>query len=189
MKAVLLLFLFSLISCQLGGWAKRSLAENNLYIDRSFKEAFKAHSNNEDVDQDDCIRLSVYSQIVSGTNYKVCFLDAKADYLAIQEYVVYVPLPKGKRNGPEFNIIRHKELETGNLIDFNDATFSLVEKHLTQSLETTNEKVKYVSYVLTAENEETKFFIVTAETKTGEHKYVFSQDKNSKELEFVNKIK
>ena len=188
MKSFLVIALISLISCQTGGWSKRSLAENSFYIDRSFKEAFKAYSNNDEVDQDACIRLSVYSQIVSGTNYKVCFLDSKADYPTIHEYIVYVPL-SGKRNGPEFNVIQHKEYETGNLINFNDETFSLVENHLTKGLKTTNEKVKYVSYVFTAENRETRFFIVTAETENGEHQYVFSQDKDSKELDFVNKIR
>ena len=189
MKSVLLLILISLISCQTGGWTKRSLAENSFYIDRSFTEAYKSYSNEVEIDYDNYIRLSVYSQIVSGTNYKVCFIDPKADYPKIQEYIVYVPLSNGRRNGPEFKVIQHKEYEGGNLVSFNDETFSKVEKHLTKGLENTNEKVKYVSYIFTAENEESKFFIVFADTENGEHQYIFTQDKSSNELDYINKIK
>ena len=118
MKSVLLLILISLISCQTGGWTKRSLAENSFYIDRSFTEAYKSYSNEENIDYDNYIRLSVYSQIVSGTNYKVCFIDPKADYPKIQEFVVYVPLSNGRRNGPEFKVIQHKEYEGGKTYTF-----------------------------------------------------------------------
>ena len=52
MKSVLLLILISLISCQIGGWTKRSLAENSFYIDRSFTEAYKSYSNEENIDYD-----------------------------------------------------------------------------------------------------------------------------------------
>ena len=178
-----------MISCQTGGWTKRSLAENSLYIDRSFQEAYKSYSNKEDDNNDDYIRLSVYSQIVSGTNYKVCFIDPKADFPIIHEYIIYVPLSNGRRNGPEFKVIRHNEYEGGNLVSFNDETFSKVENHLTKGLENTNEKVKHVSYIFTAENEESKFFIVFADTESGEHQYIFTQDKSSKELDYIHKIK
>ena len=186
MKSILLFALITLISCQEGGWTKRSLAENSIYIDRSFREAYKSYKN---ADYDGYIRLSIYSQIVSGTNYKVCFLDPNADYPIIQEFVVYVPLPTGKRNGPEFNIIRHKEYEVENLISHNDAVFSEVEKYMIKGLENTNEKVKNISYVFSAENNETTFFMVFADTENGEHQYVFSQDKSSKEFDYINKIR
>ena len=88
---------------------KAFLSWEYIYIGRSFRVAYKSYSNDKNADYDDYIRLSAYSQIVSGTNYKVCFLDPNAYYPIIQEFVVYVPLPKGKRNRPEFNIIQHKE--------------------------------------------------------------------------------
>ena len=191
MKSFLLLVLFSLISCQLGGWSKRSLEENNLSIDRSFTAAYKSYFDGENGNYDDYIRLSVYSQMVSGTNYKVCFLDTKAKYPTIQEYVVHVPLPSSnrERNGPEFTVIQHNEYEIGNFVSVNDVTFSKVKENLTKSLENTNEKVKQISYVFTAENENAIFFMVFADTENGEHEYIFSQDKISKELQFINKIK
>ena len=188
MKVVLISILISLISCQLGGWTKRSLAENNLYIDRSFREAFKSYSNDENVDSDDFIRLTVYSQIVSGTNYKVCFIDPKKEITTIQEYVIYVPLSNG-RNGPDFIVNQHKEYQTRNLIGFKDATSSLVEKLLTERLENTNEKIKYVTSIINSESNETKFFIVSAKTENGDHQYIFGQDKKTGELEFISKIR
>ena len=189
MKAVLISILISLISCQLlGGWTKHSLKENNLYIDRSFSISFKSYSNDENVDSDDFIRLTVYSQIVSGTNYKVCFIDPKKEITTIQEYVIYVPLSNG-RNGPDFIVNQHQEYQTRNLIGFKDATSSLVEKTLTERLENTKEKVKYVTSIVNTENNETKFFIISAQTENGEHQFIFGQDKKTGELEFISKIR
>ena len=190
MKATLILILFSLTFCQeglSGGWVKRSLAENNIYIDRSFTSAFAEYSG-EKKNYDDYIRLTVYSQIVAGTNYKVCFYDTKAEKPVVQEYVVYVPLTSWKK-GPVFRVTRHNEYQATQSVNANDESFTLVEKHLTQGLENTNEKVKSVSSILTAENSESTFYIITADTENGKHQYIIAQDKATKKLDYANKIK
>ena len=190
MKAVLISILISLISCQLlGGWTKRSLKENNLYIDRSFNTAIKSYSNDENVDVDDFIRLTVYSQVVAGTNYKVCFLDPKNENPTIQEYVIYVPLPGGNRNGPEFIVSQHNEYPTKRLIGYKDTTSSLVAKTLTESLENTKEKVKFVTSITDTQNNETEFFIISAQTEDGDHQYIYAKDKRSGDLEYISKIR
>ena len=190
MKATLILILISLIFCEegfSGGWVKRSLAENNIFIDRSFTSAFAEYSG-EKKKYDDYIRLTVYSQLVAGTNYKVSFYDTKAEKPVVQEYVVYVPLTSWKK-GPIFRVTRHKEYEATQTVNANDESFSLVEKHLTQGLENTNEKVKSVSSIVTAENRESTFYIITAETENGEHQYIIAQDKTTKKLDYANRIK
>ena len=188
MKTVLISILISLISCQLlGGWTKRSLKENNLYIDRSFNTAIKSYSNDENVDVDDFIRLTVYSQVVSGTNYKITFIDMKAEYPTIQEYVIYRPLP-GKN--AEAEITAHNEYEaTSGLISFNDPTFDKIENALYKALKDTTEKLSYISYVFPVETKETNFFMISAYTNNGEHQYVVCQDKSNDEFYVFNKVK
>ena len=60
---------------------------------------------------------------------------------------------------------------------------------MTERLENTNEKIKYVTSIINSESNETKFFIVSAKTENGDHQYIFGQDKKTGELEFISKIK
>ena len=68
MKSFLLLSLIALASCISGGWTKHSLAEDNIYIEGAFTESFKAYANDENIDPDNFVRLSAFSQVVNGTN-------------------------------------------------------------------------------------------------------------------------
>ena len=90
----LLLIVFSISQDQIsGGWQKRSIYENSLDIEQSFKHAYLEYKKDHpEVDIDDLLRLTVYSQIVSGTNYKVTFVDTNDEFQTIHEYVVYQPL-------------------------------------------------------------------------------------------------
>ena len=97
MKSFLLLALIALASCLSGGWSKHSLAEDNIYIEGAFIESFKAYANDENVDPDNFVRLSVYSQVVNGNNYRVCFID-RNESLTIQEFIIYVPLQTSNKN-------------------------------------------------------------------------------------------
>ena len=191
MKATLFLTLISLIFCQTGfsgGWVKRSLAENNLYLDRSFTSAFMEYSEAKNSKNEDYIRLTIYSQVVAGVNYKVCFYDPNSEKPVVQEYIVYVPITSWKK-GPIFRITKHSEYPAEKSLNANDESFSLAEKQLTQGLENTNEKVKSVSSILTAENGESIFYIITAETENGEHQYIIAQDKADKKFDYANKIR
>ena len=187
MKTVLLLVLLSLISCQegmVGGWTKRSTAENNIYIDRSFREAFKSYANSEDANPDDYIPLTVHSQVVAGTNYKVTFVDPKAEVTTVQEYVVFVPLPHQMKNGADLQVIRHKEYKANGLLEANDEAYTKIQYHIVKELE-----VKEVTSISKIETRQTNFYVIDAVTINGNHQYIVAQDRFTNELDFPQKIR
>ena len=191
MKTILVLALLALSLCEeeplAGGWERRSINENSLEIEEAFKLASQDYTKSNSVEEDDLIRLTVYSQVVSGTNYKITFIDMKAEYPTIQEYVIYRPLP-GKN--AEVEITAHNEYEaTSGLISFNDPTFDKIENALYKALKDTTEKLSYISYVFPVETKETNFFMISAYTNNGEHQYVVCQDKSNDEFYVFNKVK
>ena len=190
MKAILIFTLLAFSLCQPldGGWEKRSIFENSLEIEEAFRFANEDYTKTNSVEPDDLIRLTVYSQIVSGTNYKVTFIDIKAEYPTIQEYVIYKPLPVAQN--AEKQILEHNEYEaTSGLISFNDPLFGKIENALYKELKDTTEKLSYVSYVFPVETLETNFFMINAYTSDGEHQYVVCQDKSNGEFYVFNKVK
>ena len=192
MKTVLLLVLLSLISCQegmVGGWEKRSTAENNIYIDRCFKEAFKSYANSEEANPDDYIPLTVHSQVVAGTNYKVTFVDPKVQVPTVQEYVVFVPLPHQMRNGVDLQVIRHKEYQTSETLKTNDETYIKLQYHIAKELEGTKEKIKEITSVSNIETRQNNFYVIDAVTENGNHQYIVAQDRFTSELDYPQKIR
>ena len=89
MKVILIITLVALSLCREdeeleGGWEKCSLEDTELQekINQAFLEAYNSYSsstNNIDLKIDDLIRLTIYTQIVSGMNYRVTFIDRKAE--------------------------------------------------------------------------------------------------------------
>ena len=194
MKTILIIVLLALSLCDektlTGGWEKRSVYENSMEIEEAFKTAAASYSKSNSVESDDLIRLTVYSQVVSGTNYKISFIDTKAEYPTIQEYILYKPLPSNENGKNEMTISEHNEYEaTGGLISFNDPSFTLIENALYKSLKNTNEKLSFISYVFPVETKETNFFMISAYTENGEHQYVVCQDKENKEFYLFEKVK
>ena len=190
MKTVLIFALLALTLCEepiAGGWERRSIYENSLEIEEAFRLANEDYTNTNQVESDDLIRLTVYTQVVSGTNYKITFIDTKAEYPTIQEYVVYRPLP-GKN--AQIEITDHNEYEaTSGLISFNDPTFDKIENALYKALKDTTEKLSYISYVFPVETRETNFFMISANTNNGDHQYIVCQDKSNSEFYVFNKVK
>ena len=190
MKAILIFALLTFILCDKeqfsGGWEKRSITENSLEINRAFQIAAKSYIENKNILEDDLIRLTVYSQVVAGTNYKVTFIDIKAEFPSIQEYVINFPLPNANK---EEKIIEQTEYEaTSGLLTFNHPLFSKLENKLYFFLKDTNEKLIYISYIYPIENDETYFYMISSYTEKGEKQYVIGQDKKSGEFYSFNKI-
>ena len=191
MKALLVLALLAFSLCEeepiAGGWERRSINENSLEIEEAFKLASQEYTKSNSVEVDDLIRLTVYTQVVSGTNYKITFIDTKAEYPTIQEYVIYRPLPV---NNAELKITDHTEYEaTSGLISFNDPIFDKIENALYKNLKDTTEKLAFISYVFPVETRETNFFMISAYTDNGEHQYVVCQDRSNSEFYVFNKVK
>ena len=151
MKSILILALFTFSLCLggfglAGGWSKRSILENSLDIDQSFKLATAEYTKTTNVDADSLVRLTVYSQVVSGSNYKVTFINPNTVYPVIQEYVVYIPL---RQSNNKIEITDHKEYKAENgVLAHNDSAFSELEKQLYDFLKNTKEKLIFISYVI-----------------------------------------
>ncbi len=192
MKTILIISLLAFTFCfgepdLVGGWTKRSLRENSFAIDQAFKMAGLKYSLSNDSEQDDLIRLTVYSQIVSGTNYKVTFVDQKASSPSIQEYIIYMPL---NMEIQEIQIIDHNEYKTSNgLIPKDEPAFKVLEKKLHKYLKDGTEKLGYISYVYPVQNDETKFYFVNANTENGEHLYLVCQEISTGDYFDIHKVK
>ena len=65
-------------------WKKYSFNENSLEIDQSFRQSAKKYCKTHDVEPDDLNRLTVYSQLVNGVNYKITFMNLTSEYPTIE---------------------------------------------------------------------------------------------------------
>ena len=198
MKAILIIFLVAFTLCEkekpVGGWEKRSFEENSFEIDRSFKLAaedyIKSNKLEEEEDVDDLIGLTVYSQVVAGTNYKLTFMDRKAEFPVVHEYTIYVPLRTGNKNDKDLEITEHNEYQADNgLVPLNDPVFETLENKLYKYLKGSKEELQFISYVYPMENKETNFYKVNGYTSDGDHQYILCQDKESEEFYSIHKIK
>ena len=193
MKYILILVLLTFSLCEdekkqpVGGWTKRSFNENSLEIEQSFRLAAKEYCETHNIDPEDLIRLTVYSQVVNGINYKITFMDPTSNYPTIEEYRVY----KGLGNKREdYKVEENTKYEnTEGVISFNDPNFTLLENQLYKYLKESDEELDFISYVYPLENDFTKFYIINAQTKDGEHQYVACQDKSSNKFDSVHRIK
>ena len=193
MKYILIIVLLTISLCQeeekpsLGSWKKRSFDENSLEIDQSFKQAARQYCESHDAEIDDLIPLTVYSQLVNGNNYNITFIDSKSEYPSIEEYMIN----KGLGNKPsDYTVKMNYQYEnTVGVIPFNDPSFTLLENKLYKFLKDSTEELSFISYVYPLENKFTKFYIISANTKDGEHQYVVCQDKITDEFDNCKKIK
>ena len=64
-------------------------------------------------------------------NYKICFVDKKADYLTIHEFYFYKPLAVNNEGKEEYKLQEHNQYTNiQGLLDYKDEKFTLVEKAL-----------------------------------------------------------
>ena len=192
MKAILFLALIALtMSDVTGGWERRSINENDFEIDRSFRLAESQYYKTHKIEEDSLIRLTVYSQVVAGTNYKITFIDPSAEYPIVEEYTVFKGLKdEEKSNKEDFEISEHQSLEAQDgFIAVNDPLFDELDIKLYRFLKNTEEDLKFISYVYPISSLESNFYMINAYTSKGEHQYVIVQDKKTKEYYHYNKIK
>ncbi len=188
MKSVLILVLISLSLCFPGNWQRRSINENSLDIEQAFKLASSNYAKANGVEVDDLIRLTVYSQVVSGMNYNVTFIDSSSENPKIQEYKIYKSLDNSNDN--QFQIDSHEVFEAkGDLISINDPKFSELQNSLFSFLKNTNERLNFISNAYPIENYATNFYVISANTIDGQHQYIVCQDKDSEDYYLFNKLK
>ena len=195
MKTPLIIFLFAYSLClkedKLSGWQKRNVTQKDDDLDNAYAAAFSNYSkivNNIDLKIDDILRLTAYTQLVNGMNFIITFIDRKSEVPAIKQYRLYRPIPKDGK--PEFEINEvHTYEETTGLIKFDDPSFTEIEYQLYKFLKISNIKLFYISYVYPIENDETKFYIINADTEDGQNLFVIGLDKASKKYDLCLKIK
>jgi len=188
MKSFLLFALISLASCIYGGWTKHSLSEDNIYIEGAFTESFKVYANDENIDPDNFVRLSVFSEVFNGTYYKVCFID-KNKSLSIQEFIIYVPLQTSNKIGPIFKVFSKRVIETSFLsLNYAEA-YDFVEKYTYKGVAKIGEKMYKIASVYHCANINNIFYIVITEYENSNSQYVIVRDKDTKEFDHFDKIK
>ena len=193
MKVILVILLLALSQCQDqidGGWEKRSFNENDLEINEAYNASFEEYKKiNSAAEKSDLVPLTVYTQIVSGMNYKICFVDKKADYLTIHEFYFYKPLAVNNEGKEEYKLQEHNQYTNiQGLLDYKDEKFTLIEKALYKLLKKSNIKLNYISFIIPIENGQTNFFMASAETDNGINLYIVCQDKESQEFYAYKKI-
>ena len=179
MKAILFIALVSAIFC-LGGWEKRSFAENDLGIDMAAKTAFAEYSKTNSGSEADWFeRLTVYSQLVNGVNYKMCFYAIDGEPDTISEFVISSPPfsnPRGDYTLRDKNTLK-ATAENGKLLS--STTLGSLSTLLG---EYTGANSVNIASVKSVENDDSIFYFVS--TEEGKNaKYLVVQDKQENSLE------
>ena len=139
---------------------------------------------------DDLIRLTIYTQIVSGMNYRVTFIDRKAELPVVQEYEFYNPLPANNNGKDELKLSKNNEcVPSAGLLNFKDDDFTEIECKLYNILKKQNEKLNYIIYAYPIETQDYKFFIVNADTGERQFLYVLGKGRKSGDFDVFHKIK
>ena len=196
MKSLLIIFLFAFCLCledeKLSSWKKYTLTEEDPVLRSVMGVAYSNYtenSNNIDMKIDDMLRLTVYTQIVNGMNFKITFVDRKSDFPSIHEYIINRPIPKDGEDLVYSVLEKNEYDESTGLIKFDDPKFTEVENQLHKFLKKKGITLLYISYVYPVENDETKFFIINADTEDEQNLFVFGYDKAAKKYDFCVKIK
>ena len=175
MKSLLLLALISTSLCLgglTGGWTKRSFNENDLGIETAVKKAFEQYTKENTVCEYDWFeRLTVYSQLVNGVNYRMCFYAIDGEPFVVREFTVTSPPfsnPKGEYTVSEESVL--KATENGNLLTSN--VVSDLNAKLSEFLGENKVSAANVKY---AENDDSVFYFVSEDGKNA--KYLVVQDK------------
>ena len=196
MKSLLIIFLFVFSLCledeKLSSWQQYTVTEDDPVFKSILNVAYSNYTeniNNIDIKIDDILRLTVYTQLVNGMNFKVTFVDRKAEFPTINEYIINRPIPKDGEDLVYAILEKNEYDESTGLIKFDDPKFTEVENQLYKFLNKKSIKLLYISYVYPVENDETKFYIVNADTEDGQNLFVIGYNKASKKYDFCVKIK
>ena len=180
MKTILLIALFALSLCEetTGSWTKESFNSNDAIIFRAFQTAAAAYTKANGGNYDDLRGLTVYSQLVNGKNYKICFVDSKSDVPTIFEYVVYKPLPNEGEDEINFSLSSARSLDSTNgLISYTDPEFTKIEVSLKTAFSKITNTFNFINFIYPVENDETTFYIIRATTTEGEKNIIFAKEK------------
>ena len=191
MKKILFLIFLSFIICEenFGNYTRRSFKENSFEIEVTYKVAekasisfFKTYLNK--TSKFTIYPLSIYSQLVKGTNFKYIFASLERNgNMAVITTTVYLGL---NETAPQFkNIIAADEiLQKEEFEDISNMENAIKEKYKNEFFK--NETLNGFKNILFEEAEDSLYF-VRLNSKNGDYALVYKDSNGNYTIDYIIK--
>ena len=190
MKKVLFFIFLSFIICEenLGNYQRRSFKENSAEIEVTYKVAekaaisfFKTYLNK--TKGFTIYPLSVYSQVVKGTNYKYTFASLERNgFMQVITTTVYLGL---NETAPQFkNIVAADKIQKEEFEDFSNMEFAI--KNVYKNEFKNNETLAGFKNVLFEDAGDSLYF-VRLNSKNGDYALVYKDSNGNYTIDYIIK--
>ena len=190
MKKILFLIFLSFIICEenFGNYTRRSFKENSFEIEVTYKVAekasisfFKTYLNK--TSKFTIYPLSVYSQLVKGTNFKYVFASLERNgNMAVITTTVYLGL---NETAPQFkNIVAADKIQKEEFEDFSNMEFAI--KNVYKDNFKNNETLAGFKNVLFEDAGDSLYF-VRLNSKNGDYALVYKDSNGNYTIDYIIK--
>ena len=190
MKKILFLIFLSFIICEenFGNYTRRSFKENSFEIEVTYKVAekasisfFKTYLNK--TSKFTIYPLSVYSQLVKGTNFKYVFASLERNgNMAVITTTVYLGL---NETAPQFkNIVAADKIQKEEFEDFSNMEFAI--KNVYKDNFKNNETLNGFKNVLFEDAGDSLYF-VRLNSKNGDYALVYKDSNGNYTIDYIIK--
>lgn len=190
MKKILFLIFLSFIICEenFGNYTRRSFKENSFEIEVTYKVAekasisfFKTYLNK--TSKFTIYPLSVYSQLVKGTNFKYIFASLERNgNMAVITTTVYLGL---NETAPQFkNIVAADKIQKEEFEDFSNMEFAI--KNVYKDNFKNNETLAGFKNVLFEDAGDSLYF-VRLNSKNGDYALVYKDSNGNYTIDYIIK--
>lgn len=190
MKKILFLIFLSFIICEenFGNYTRRSFKENSFEIEVTYKVAekasisfFKTYLNK--TSKFTIYPLSIYSQLVKGTNFKYIFASLERNgNMAVIATTVYLEL---NETAPQFkNIVAADKIQKEEFEDFSNMEFAI--KNVYKNEFKNNETLTGFKNVLFEDAGDSLYF-VRLNSKNGDYALVYKDSNGNYTIDYIIK--
>jgi len=190
MKKILFLIFLSFIICEenFGNYTRRSFKENSFEIEVTYKVAekasisfFKTYLNK--TSKFTIYPLSIYSQLVKGTNFKYVFASLERNgNMAVITTTVYLEL---NETAPQFkNIVAADKIQKEEFEDFSNMEFAI--KNVYKNEFKNNETLAGFKNVLFEDAGDSLYF-VRLNSKNGDYALVYKDSNGNYTIDYIIK--
>lgn len=190
MKKILFLIFLSFIICEenFGNYTRRSFKENSFEIEVTYKVAekasisfFKTYLNK--TSKFTIYPLSIYSQLVKGTNFKYVFASLERNgNMAVIATTVYLGL---NETAPQFkNIVAADKIQKEEFEDFSNMEFAI--KNVYKDNFKNNETLNGFKNVLFEDAGDSLYF-VKLNSKNGDYALVYKDSNGNYSVDYIIK--
>ena len=190
MKKILFLIFLSFIICEenFGNYTRRSFKENSFEIEVTYKVAekasisfFKTYLNK--TSKFTIYPLSIYSQLVKGTNFKYIFASLERNgNMAVITTTVYLGL---NETAPQFkNIVAADKIQKEEFEDFSNMEFAI--KNVYKNEFKNNETLAGFKNVLFEDAGDSLYF-VRLNSKNGDYALVYKDSNGNYTIDYIIK--